>query len=254
MTAAVLEFGIRAASVGDRLSIYERRLSPARERLLNGRWARRVRQRAFTRDEMEAFLLWFTSQGIGMARPVEAWSRRAGQRCIELGFDELGEALLAQDRHEFGHDVLLRDDALGLAWRWNGHNSRIDVDRLFAQPPTLGARRYARLHEDVIDGPTPYCQLAIEYEIERLSAVLGPAFIATTMAACGPEIRLCLSSVEDQVWLDQGHARLDEYQLRQFLDDHPGALPALVDAGSAALDAYGRYLEDCLDLALTTAS
>jgi hypothetical protein len=186
-----------------------------------------------------------------MTRPVEGWIRRAGQRCIELGFDELGESLLGHAQHEAGHDALFRDDAISLAWRWNGHGPKIDVDLLLAQPPTAGVRRYARLHEECIGGPTPYCQLAIEYEIERLSVVLGPDFIAATIAACGPEIRRCLSFVEEHVLLDQGHTRLNERQLRRFVENHPGALPALVEAGSAALDAYGGYLDDCLDLAMT---
>ena len=178
------------------------------------------------------------------------WIRRAGQRCIALGHDQLGHALVAHAHHEAGHDALFRDDAIALAARWNAHGPTVDVDRLLGWPPGTGVTAYARLHEELIEGPSPYGEIAVEYEIERLSVVLGPAFIATTISICGPEIRRCLSFVEEHVLLDQGHTRFNERQLGQFLVRYPLARPALVAAGSAALDAYAGYLDDCLDLAL----
>jgi hypothetical protein len=107
-----------------------------------------------------------------------------------------------------------------------------------------------QVHEDVIVGSAPYAQIAIEYEIERLSVTYGPGFIARCVADLGPDVKSCLSFVQDHVELDVGHTKFNARKLDQFLRQRPEALDDLEAAGSEALAAYDQFLGDALALAL----
>ncbi|MFY0539080.1 hypothetical protein [Nannocystis pusilla] len=52
-----------------------------------------------------------------MTAPVEGWIRRAGERCLAAGLNEIGNALVAHARHEAGHDAMMVDDTRSLAAR-----------------------------------------------------------------------------------------------------------------------------------------
>ena len=104
---------------------------------------------------------------------------------------------------------------------------------------------YRELHENVIAGMAPHGQLAIEYEIEMLSVSYGPVLIQRCSDLSGPEILEGLSFLQDHVELDAGHTHFNRLQLSRLLGKRPGLLDGLVAAGSAALDAYAMFLDDC---------
>ena len=106
-------------------------------------------------------------------------------------------------------------------------------------------RAYVELHERTIAGPTPFAQVAIEYEIERLSVGVGPQLLTAVASVCGPERVARLTFLEHHIELDAGHTAFNRRQLGQFLTSHPDAAAALGAAGSAALDAYLEFLSDC---------
>jgi hypothetical protein len=138
-------------------------------------------------------------------------------------------------------------DARILVERWNrALKPELDVDALLRLSPTDGVVAYTKLHESLISGPTPYGQLAIEYEIEMLSVSYGPRLIERCRELLGEGIVEGLSFLSDHVALDAGHTNFNRIQLGLLLEDHPGFLPGLVTAGSAALNAYATFLGDCL--------
>jgi hypothetical protein len=200
-------------------------------------------------ETLEAFLIYFSALGVGMTEPVDGWIRRAGQRCAALGLSNLARALEAHAHQEAGHHLMMQADANRLVDRWNaGRQSRLNAAALLALAPTKGVTTYRSLHEDVIAGLAPYGQLAIEYEIEMLSLAYGPSLIERCTGLLGPGILEALSFLTDHVALDVGHTHFNRLQMSGLLNENPSFLSNLVSAGSAALDAYAMFLEDCLRL------
>ena len=147
----------------------------------------------------------------------------------------------------------MQADANRLVDRWNASRQpSLSATALFALAPTKGVTAYRSLHEDVIAGPAPYGQLAIEYEIEMLSVAYGPRLIERCTRLLGPGILEALSFLSDHVALDVGHTHFNRLQLSSLLDENPSYLSNLVSAGSAALEAYAMFFDDCLGLGRQT--
>jgi hypothetical protein len=203
-------------------------------------------------DRLEAFLIHFSAIGVAMTEPVAGWITRAGERCSEVGLDKLGRALRAHASQEDGHHVLMQQDTHTLVARWNrNHTPQLDAARLLALELADGVIRYKQVHENTISGNAPYGQLAIEYEIERLSIVYGPQLLSVCASTLGSDALDGLSFLRDHVELDVAHTKFNQSQLSRLLEEHPAFLEGLVAAGSGALDAYGRFLSDCLAMAET---
>ena len=229
------------------LEQYESGLANARER-----FDRHPAVQALFHDDidpltLEAFLIAFAIVGVRMTEPVEGWIRRAGRRCGELGLESLAKALAAHAHQEADHHLLMLADARLLLERWNqSRTPELHLDVLLNLPATAGVAAYTALHEGIISGPTPYGQLAIEYEIEMLSVTYGPRLIERCTGLLGEEIRQGLSFLTDHVTLDAGHTNFNRIQLGRLLEEQPTFLSVLVSAGSDALDAYATFLGDCL--------
>jgi hypothetical protein len=203
-------------------------------------------------DRLEAFLIHFSAIGVAMTEPVAAWITRAGERCSEVGLDKLGRALRAHAGQEDGHHILMQQDTRALVSRWNrNHTPQLDAARLLTLEPADGVIRYKQVHENAISGNAPYGQLAIEYEIERLSIVYGPQLLGICSSTLESDALDGLSFLRDHVELDVAHTKFNQSQLSRLLEEHPAFLGGLVAAGSGALDAYSRFLSDCLAMADT---
>jgi hypothetical protein len=201
---------------------------------------------------LELFLIFFNALGVQMTRPVEDWIRRAGERCTEIGLGELGRALCAHAKQEAGHHLMMIEDTRRLVARWNARRtSKLDADRVLAQPMTNGVRMYCELHEDVIASDSPFGQLAIEYEIERLSVAFGPQLFEQLKRRLDHTILSNLSFLEEHVRVDVGHTQFNERQLERLLTANPAFARALARAGERALDAYAAFFNDCFHLAIT---
>ena len=229
---------------------YEGGMEPARARFTQSRTLSIIQAPDINPVLLELFLIYFTSVGVAMAEPVEDWIRRAGERCEQLGLKELGQAFRLHSNHEAGHHLMLIEDTQVLVDRWNARRSfALDADLISEQRMTEGVRRYRKLHEDVIAGDSPFCQLAIEYEIEALSVRIGPKLIEQCMKVLGSTVMAGLSFLRLHVSLDVGHTRFNEGQLNDLLDQRPESLIALVTIGEEALRAYALFLDGCLHLA-----
>jgi hypothetical protein len=184
-----------------------------------------------------------------MTEPVPDWIRRAGENTRKRGFDELGKALEDHAEHEDGHHELMREDAKSLVGWWNdSHGATLHADEFLSLPWSGGVQAYRQLHEDYIAGETPYCQIAIEYEIEKVSVEYGPKVFGHVIEVVGPAVLKCLSFITEHVAIDVGHTHYNARALEKFLSRVPRALDSLVAAGAGALNAYARYLEDCMTM------
>jgi predicted GNAT family N-acyltransferase len=153
-------------------------------------------------------------------------------------------------RAEAGHHLMMIADLRSLAGHWNlRHAPPVDAEELLRLRPSYGASRYCRVHEVNIAGDTPYAQIAIEYEIEQLPLRYGALFISRCVELFGPDILPSLSFVTEHIELDIGHTQFNARELAKLIHRIPESLPALVAAGSAALDAYAQFLTDCVELA-----
>jgi len=235
----------------DTLSLerYNRALAAVRERF-DANPALNALRSANDPRQLELFLLYFCAIGAQMTQPVEGWICRAASRCAELGFEELAKALKQHAQAESGHHLMMIADVHSLVKHWNSRHSRsINADDLLNQVPSNGARSYCEVHERNIAGDTSYAQVAIEYEIEQLPLRYGSLFLARCFEVLGPEILPSLSFVSAHIDLDVGHTHFNERELAKLIDSTPESLAALVAAGTAALDAYAEFLNDCVTLA-----
>ncbi len=137
------------------------------------------------------------------------------------------------------------EDRLGVAFPGDA----LDADALLARDPSPGARQYIDLHERTIVSADPWGQLAIEFEIERLSITSGVRLIENVGAVCGEERVRSLSFLTDHIAVDEGHTVFNRRQLNRLLADQPALAVPLAAAGAAALDAHGRFIDDCVAVA-----
>jgi len=99
------------------LATYTELVDPARRRMSASRFATLLSAPSISCDQLEAFLIQFCSLGVAMTKPVEGWIRRAGERCVAIGLDELGHALIRHASHEAGHHELMIADTESLVLR-----------------------------------------------------------------------------------------------------------------------------------------
>ena len=230
---------------------YEAGVQPARDRFANARAIRVIASPGIDSRVLEGFFVYFSALGVGMTEPVEGWIASAGARCREIGLDELGNALQGHAKGEAGHHLLMLADLERLCASWNEKGLlQLDPEALKSLPYSSATQRYRQLHEDVIVGPAPFAQLAIEYEIEMLSVNSAPRWLENSTRHLGAEFTEQLSFLVDHVKVDVGHTKFNQRQIAKFLEGRPEAVAMLVEAGSAALDAYRDFLSDCLDRAV----
>lgn len=195
--------------------------------------------------KIHAFMILWTGYSIRMTEQVESWIQRAGQSTQKLGLNEIGQHLSRHAEHEANHDQMLVQDLEALVQLWNkkylGSMSSHEVRSL---PLPEATQDYIRLHEEVISGKSPYCQVAIEFEIERLSVGFGPQMIENVLYGLGPEFKAGISFLEHHVVLDQGHTQFNAKLMEQTIKAG-GSVNALATIGINALKIYGDFLDQC---------
>ena len=226
---------------------YEPMIQDARSRYVSTNAYRQLLDPGASPVFLDRFLIEFCSMGVHMTEPVERWIRAAGRRCSELGLQSLGEALDRHAEHEADHHLMMVDDTRALIAIWNGTSrARLVADELLERPPSPGCRAYIALHEETIVSFAPWGQLAIEYEIERLSITAGRALMSNVASVCGTDRIKSLSFLTDHIALDEGHTVFNRRQLNSLLAAHSDYAEDLVRSGSAALDAHAEFISDCV--------
>ena len=228
---------------------YDELIRPARDRFAASPGVGGIVSAATDARTMAAFLLHFSALSVPITEPVEGWIRRAADRCTEVGLTEFGVALSSHAKAEAGHHQYHLADFAAMTEFWNAQWSpTVHPDHIVGCGLTRGGERYCRIHEENILGDTPFCQFAIEYEIELLPVKLGPLFVENCVRLLGREILRCMTFVTSHVEFDVGHTRFNEHFLGRLIAQDPRRLDALAAAGTAALDAFSDHLTECLTL------
>jgi hypothetical protein len=229
---------------------YEQLVQPARERFAASHGIGQMISREIDSRTMAAFLLHFSALSIPITEPVEGWICRAGERCDALGMPEIGRALKGHAKAEAGHHRYHIDDFAHLVAFWNARwTPTVSADQISALGLTARGQEYCKVHEDTIAGQHPYCQFAIEYEIELLPVAYGPRFVENCVRLLGRDILSCLSFVTSHIEFDVGHTKFNAHFLGKMIAEQPCRLRPLVSAGAAALDAFAGHLTECMNLA-----
>lgn len=201
-------------------------------------------------QQIHRFLLEYCALGVQITEPVDSWIRRAGQRTTQMGLSEVGEALVKHAAHEAGHHLMFVDDVHQLAAMYNARYAPgVDPAALLDQAPTPKMLEYIALHEDNIQGDSPFAQIAIELEVEGLSVSLGPRLIQHLGDELGAEVVGALSFLTEHVAVDVGHTALNNKLLGRLLLQRPDAVDTLIATGTAALQIYLDFFGECWERA-----
>jgi len=229
---------------------YEKLMGPARERFASSAGIRGMIDPETGARTMTVFLIHFSALGIPITEPVERWILGAAEGCSALGLGDIARSLQKHAKAEAGHQQYHINDFSRLISFWNARWSPpANPAAILAHEVTRGGERYCRLHEDNIAGTTPYCQFAIEYEIERLPVQYGSQFVGNCVRLLGQEILSCMSFVTSHVEFDVGHTKFNSHFLGNLILEDPSRLAPLAAAGAAALDAFSEHLDECWELA-----
>ncbi len=232
------------------LGEYEKLIQPARERFALSAGIRGMINRDTQAQTMAAFLLHFSALSVPITEPVEQWISRAGESCSALGLDNIAQSLHKHSKAEAGHHQFHLNDFSALISFWNDRWSPpVTATDIIRHGSTRGGERYCRIHEDNITGSTPYCQFAIEYEIELLPVQYGSEFVGNCQRLLGTEILSCMSFVTSHVEFDVGHTKFNSHFLGNLILENPSRLAPLVAAGANALDSFAEHLSECWQMA-----
>lgn len=231
---------------------YEQAVEPARRRFADDPVVRLIQSPEIGAAHLESFLAHWFALGVPMTEPVEGWIRRAGEACVAVGGPGVGELGVALQKHakaEADHHLMLIADLHRLCERraTAGH-PKPDAEELLKLEWPAATHRYRGQHEEVIAGPEPYAQIAIENEMEMLSLSFGPLLTDNCRAVLGEDIAQAMTFLDEHITLDVGHTKFNRRQMAKFLDTCPEALDALVSAGSETLDTYRAFLAHCVGI------
>ncbi len=122
-----------------------------------------------------------------------------------------------------------------------------------AAPGLASAGFCACLHEQVITGPAPFAQLAINYRDRTpVHVTIGPDLIGhPAERVFGKDTSCCYSFPgRARQALDAGQHRLQPAQApAASLDERPGEATTMVETGRAALASYAAFMAECAQLA-----
>lgn len=195
------------------------------------------------------FLMHYSAQGVAMTKDVPVWIRAAGEAAKSKGYAVLGKMLVEHAGHEEGHHEMMDRDIDSLVGWWNERFEKpMNSSSFRDQAPLPAVHAYRQLHLDLIE-QAPYAQIAVEYEIERLSTGDGPKLFRRMIGQLDLQVVRCLSFLTEHVAIDAGHTRLNKRSLGRLVANHPETLAELVNRGSAALRTYASYVEGCAELA-----
>jgi hypothetical protein len=132
--------------------------------------------------------------------------------------------------------------------RWNSARPRqpLDAEVLLQNKISPAVERYHALHERVINGASPWAELAIDVEIELISVEYGPPLIQRCVQGMGREVLGELSFLREHVSADVSHTSVNFDVVQRLLDAHPQFAQSLVDTAAGALESYADFLGDAL--------
>lgn len=229
------------------IDAYEAAVAAARARFTSAGSVRWLFSGQPQPEEFERFLLHYSALGAAMTQPLAGWTRRAGQRCLAIGFDRLGTALRDAARvNESGHALLLADLGRLCARRTTERGVALTPEEVLRSADGAVTQRFRALHEDVVEGPTPYAAVAIQHEFEIVGLDWGTQVLDSCVRLLGAEVADMLAFLREHESVEHGYAVFSRERLVEFLEDRPGAVLPLGCAGAAALEVYQACVDECV--------
>ena len=201
-------------------------------------------------NTLEFFLLHHCVLGRVMTEQLGGWLNEAVNKCDAFGYGELSRSLA--EYREIGfkrHTLLGKDLPLLLQWINQRHHINITSPYFHKKITSEGVKKYLKLHEQVLKSKTPYRELAIQCEMERIIMVHGYTLIQLCKLRLGKVVLRNLSAFRYQMKFNQQRTIILEQIQKQFIKKHPELLDDMVEASVATLECYARYLVDCFSLA-----
>ena len=227
---------------------YERQMQEARRAFAASSVFKEFFTPLLDRKLLELFLIYFSAAKACFVEPIADYVKRAGDRCRELGYEELGNYFLHHSDEEEGHELWAADDTRRLVEFWNQRREpKLDAKEFLDSNRTPAVKRYHQLHADIVNGGAPYGELAIDVEIERISVKVGPSLLFLSLFKLGPRLISQLSFVRKHVQADIFHNTVNVKVLKNFVSKNPDTLNPLVDAGKLTLDVYHGFAKECLE-------
>lgn len=227
--------------------LYEPYVLPARARISTDPVMRTLVDPAIDPAVLERFLIQQHSLGVYLTEPVEGWMRRAGQRGMTQGLEAFGRPFMSLAKQQAGQHLMLVEDLRNLVRRWNERRQpTLHVDRLLKQHPTDAMRAYRQLHEQTIGSDLPAGVLAMALEIENLTSVVGPHLLSNCARVLGPQSLEGLNTLKQRIQLETGATTRTAKMLEDLLAQNPDNARTLAELGAEALEAYLRFMADCL--------
>ena len=128
---------------------------------------------------------------------------------------------------------------------WNEiYGGSMSTHEIMSLKTPESSQSYVKLHEQIIKGTSPFAQVAIEFEIERLSINLAPQWLENIIFRLGSQFRDGLTFLEEHILIDQGHTKFNTNLLEKCLEE-TNDISSLISAGTEALICYQDFLNDC---------
>lgn len=200
---------------------------------------------------MKLFMISWSALSSGLTGPIPEYLKRAGDNCAAKGETDMAAFFMLHTEEEDGHDEWGKDDTRKLVQQWNLDNPgyTLDAEELLKANMSPAVKRYHKLHEEVIDGPSPWGELAIDVEIELITTQYGPLLLQGCVKSMGEESLDNVSFLREHVRFDVGHTETNFDAIHGLIMRRPDYTDALVDTGFKALVSYADFLDDCMAMA-----
>ncbi|MBB2913310.1 hypothetical protein FHS43_004608 [Streptosporangium becharense] len=237
---------------------YEMALESDRRRLIDDPAVAQVLSPSCDERSFVRWMLRHSAYGAHMTHDAERWiSAPAAQHGLPGANEQHGLPDTDGSREPArtrapaaGYGRMLADARATAAW-WAERFSEagaLDTDALLATAPPASVAFYTRLRENVISGPLPFAQLAIWYEVERLSVTVGPALVANCRRIFGAD-RACYAFLAERVEFGADYTAFRRRQVDAALTASPSTLDVMIKTGKTALAAYASLMTECWELA-----
>jgi hypothetical protein len=197
---------------------------------------------------LKLFMIHWCALSAGLTEPIPVYLKRAGDGCQNLGLREMADFFYEHEGEEDGHENWAIEDVENLVAVWNQGESRfpLDAKELLANKMSPAVKRYHQLHEQVIEGDSPWAELAIGVEIELISTTYGPTLIKKWVASMGQDSLPNISFLHKHVVADVEHTETNFEIIDKLVSEHPEYTDILVETAANALNSYADFLEDAM--------
>ncbi|MDO8578120.1 MAG: hypothetical protein Q7R50_02950 [Dehalococcoidales bacterium] len=230
---------------------YQKRCQAARDAFASRKVVNELFNEEVDPKLMKLFMISWSALSSGLTQPIPEYLKRAGENCAKKGVAEMAAFFAQHTEEEDGHDEWGRDDTRKLVERWNKEEPEfpLNAEDMLKNNMSPAVKRYHKLHENVIDGDSPWAELAIDVEIELITTQYGPRLLQSCVRSMGEDSLADVSFLREHVRFDVGHTETNFETIHKLITKHPEYTDALVETAFKALESYADFLDDAMSSA-----